>query len=232
MKKISLILSVFFISLILSSCSKEGCTDSTATNYDSKAKKNDGSCKYENNKTVDPDKININSESQYYYKLDGKIRSGIDGENNITTSVGHRAGVGLDTIYNCIWNSSIYIDSRPIKTMLEVHNGIYTFAREDFSNEKFVDFFAKGKHPFANSDDQGIVIEIQDDSGNIYISNEGDQTGSTFEIIENKLVETNTSFTYVKVYAKFNCIVYNKNNPSDKKTITEGVYVNHFEKSF
>ena len=26
------------------SCQKEGCTDSTATNYDSEAKKDDGSC--------------------------------------------------------------------------------------------------------------------------------------------------------------------------------------------
>jgi hypothetical protein len=30
----------------LVSCKKEGCTDSTATNYSSKAKKDDGSCKY------------------------------------------------------------------------------------------------------------------------------------------------------------------------------------------
>ncbi|MDP4797825.1 MAG: hypothetical protein NWR50_03090 [Crocinitomicaceae bacterium] len=29
------------------SCKKEGCTDETATNYDSKAKKDDGSCEYE-----------------------------------------------------------------------------------------------------------------------------------------------------------------------------------------
>jgi hypothetical protein len=29
------------------SCKKEGCTDSTASNYDSKAKKNDGSCVYD-----------------------------------------------------------------------------------------------------------------------------------------------------------------------------------------
>ena len=29
------------------SCKKDGCTDETATNYDSKAKKDDGSCVYE-----------------------------------------------------------------------------------------------------------------------------------------------------------------------------------------
>lgn len=30
----------------MTSCKKEGCTDSTATNYDSKAKKDDGTCEY------------------------------------------------------------------------------------------------------------------------------------------------------------------------------------------
>jgi len=33
-------------SLVLGSCKKEGCTDATATNYDEKAKDDDGSCKF------------------------------------------------------------------------------------------------------------------------------------------------------------------------------------------
>lgn len=37
--------------IVLSACKKEGCTDSTATNYNSKAKKDDGSCLYD---TTDP----------------------------------------------------------------------------------------------------------------------------------------------------------------------------------
>lgn len=35
-----------FATLGLVSCKKEGCTDNTATNYNSKAKKDDGSCTY------------------------------------------------------------------------------------------------------------------------------------------------------------------------------------------
>lgn len=40
---------IFAGALLLNSCSKEGCTDPLATNYDEKAKKDDNSCLYENN---------------------------------------------------------------------------------------------------------------------------------------------------------------------------------------
>ena len=37
---------VFFISILFSSCSKTGCADTVANNFDSKAKKENGSCNY------------------------------------------------------------------------------------------------------------------------------------------------------------------------------------------
>ena len=57
MQKTQLILAALLIGLmgttILSSCKKEGCTDSKANNYDEDAKKDDNSCTYPT--------ININS---------------------------------------------------------------------------------------------------------------------------------------------------------------------------
>lgn len=47
MTKISFIAVVGIVALSVVSCKPEGCTDESATNYDSKAKKNDGSCTYE-----------------------------------------------------------------------------------------------------------------------------------------------------------------------------------------
>lgn len=47
MKNISLILLTLFLVFGISSCKKEGCTDVDALNYDSKADKNDNSCKYD-----------------------------------------------------------------------------------------------------------------------------------------------------------------------------------------
>lgn len=49
MRKKHLILVIFVFSIL--GCRKQGCTDSSALNYDSKAKKNDGSCIY----AVEPD---------------------------------------------------------------------------------------------------------------------------------------------------------------------------------
>lgn len=45
MRKITLLLSaISIIAITSSSCKKKGCTDENATNYDSKAKKDDGNC--------------------------------------------------------------------------------------------------------------------------------------------------------------------------------------------
>lgn len=47
MKKATIILCLSLIgATMITSCKKEGCTDSTATNYDKKAKKDNGTCEY------------------------------------------------------------------------------------------------------------------------------------------------------------------------------------------
>lgn len=49
----------------VSSCKKEGCVDSTATNYNEKAKKDDGSCKYDPTNTIITGNITSNTTWSY-----------------------------------------------------------------------------------------------------------------------------------------------------------------------
>ena len=44
---IALIFALLISGISFQSCKKEGCTDETATNYDSEAEKDDDSCEYE-----------------------------------------------------------------------------------------------------------------------------------------------------------------------------------------
>lgn len=48
MKKVTftVLTGMAFVAVLATGCKKEGCTDSAATNYDSEAKKDDGSCSY------------------------------------------------------------------------------------------------------------------------------------------------------------------------------------------
>jgi hypothetical protein len=60
------IFNIFFIAILgltTFSCGKKGCTDIDASNYDSKAKKNDGSCEYISGCT-DPNSLNYNANAQ------------------------------------------------------------------------------------------------------------------------------------------------------------------------
>lgn len=74
MSKNKIIIAAALLGVTAISCKKEGCTDSTATNYNEEAKKDDGSCKFET-KTPEPEELVI--PANYEFK---------DGDGNSTVS--------------------------------------------------------------------------------------------------------------------------------------------------
>ncbi len=72
------IATIVAATLSVSSCKKKGCTDSTATNYSEKAKKDDGSCQYAeetNNNEIVQGNITSNTtwSNDKIYELKGKV---------------------------------------------------------------------------------------------------------------------------------------------------------------
>jgi hypothetical protein len=66
---------IAFLSFSVTSCSTEGCTDSTATNYDEKADEDDGSCTYEREAILGS------------YSVSGTIACGETGNTTVTGAI-------------------------------------------------------------------------------------------------------------------------------------------------
>jgi len=91
-KSLSIIILVLLGVLALTGCKKEGCTDSSAINHDSSAKKNDGSCIYEGITEIEirncdlvPYEIYIDAEPKYSVPAeDNNNNFNCDGIINLT----------------------------------------------------------------------------------------------------------------------------------------------------
>ncbi|MGV3599066.1 MAG: hypothetical protein ACO1PI_14475 [Bacteroidota bacterium] len=94
------------------------------------------------------------------------------------------------------------------------------------SEANFLALFAPGNRTYT-ADIAEITLRTNELGVKVWSTTAGDQTGSTFEITQSASTGTPAD-PKVKAVIKFNCKVYNIANPTESKTITQGIIVAEF----
>ena len=173
--------------------------------------------------------LNINSDYQAKYTLNGASVSDVNGgsdfimSNSVDAST-NPIGFGPSTFaYSCsIGKASNDVGIDILKGTITLPNG-----GSPPSDSAFYALFPVGTALFSAGAANGVVISYWDGTTS-WRSDLGtaDQTGSLFTIVDRKTVAS--SYYDVKVYATFNCKLYDGNG--NVKTVTNGTFIGSFEK--
>lgn len=175
--------------------------------------------------TPAPAVIDINHESVVKYSVEGTAFSypsaGISGGMGTSLSLASSMDETSTASYD-------YGFSGGTATYFSVAKGtIHTPGIGRPDENAFRAFFVVGNVNYSPDNLNGIKIKHRDSDGIMWTTDKGsgNQTGSVFKIEAVK--ETNNGYQNVKVYATFNCKLYNDNGNS--KTLTNGKFVGYFE---
>lgn len=136
MKPNKVFILIFILAGSLISCKKEGCTDSSAVNYDADAKKDNGTCVFPE---PEPDPRDpylgdyLVTDTLYMF---GSFYEAVTYTLNVSTG-----GTSSDTIYlNNLWNDgdnyyAIMTDSSFSMPSQQVSGPYYTSGQGDFNSE-------------------------------------------------------------------------------------------------
>lgn len=133
--------------LTITSCKKEGCTDSNAMNYNSEAEKDDGSCTY---KTVE--------KTPFTAKIDGEKFVHTD----LTAVKEPSFGMPEDVINITAEKGDAYIE---IKVPHNISTGTYTF--DDGQVGSITGIYEDGIVMFSSEQDSGSLKISSNSDGNI-----------------------------------------------------------------
>lgn len=225
MKTIILLTTTGMLISLMLSC-KKGCTDEQATNYNSKAKKDDGSCTYSNAHEVTLDDEILFFEMDFDgMEQDEKV--GYDDYEMYSSSYKNYSGGES----HAVMFTSIFSNLNQKQRSFNITKGILVYPGNWTAPETdYEAFFAPGVYEYdENGSEEGIVISFTDANGVDYITNVGAQPGSSkFEIMDSR-EEFDGSTQRMKVLCEFTCKIYEVDNPSVSHTITNGVFLGYFD---
>lgn len=225
MKTIILLITIVMSGWLMLSC-KKGCTDEDATNYNAKAKRDDGSCTYSN-----AHEVTLDDEILFFgMDFDGVAQEekvGYDDYEMYSSSYKNYSGGDSHAVMftSVFSNLSQKQRSFNITKGILVYPGNWTAPEADYEA-----FFAPGVYDYdENGSEEGIVISFTDANGVDYITNIGAQSASSkFEIVDSR-EEFDGSTQRMKVLCEFTCKIYEVDNPSISHTITNGLFLGYFD---
>lgn len=163
--------------------------------------------------------LTATSPVQFWGKIDGEV-TGYQAPTHIPM-------FEVDSTANADSVTASYgagvVDSARIGVMAK--RGKITYAKGGtVSGPLFGSLFSAGSYNFTQD-----ITEITYFAGNsgVYSTTAGDQSGSSFQITDMTSTGTNENPRF-KVVMKFNCKVYNVSDPSQSKTIADGIMVAEF----
>ncbi len=159
--------------------------------------------------------IDVNSTPQVSYSLDGTAVS------YVTDGTNFFGGSGSSGNTNWTYDSGI---DDGTNSYFNITKGTITTAGGSPDDATFKTLFPIASAPYSVNAANGVEVSIWDSNHVQWSTSLGNQTGSTFNIVQTKDEQQN--YLYVKTYITFSCKVYNAGGAM--KTITNGKYVGHF----
>jgi hypothetical protein len=177
-----------------------------------------------NNNNNNSNTITINSTPQFSGTINGTNYSLVNGAT-------YSSGVSSNKLIGSPSNASYASMIGNVNTnqpYFTIYKGTIVFTGSTPDTSAFDAFFPVSAISFSQNNVNGIDIDWIDPSGNLYSTSFGSasQSGSAFTILA-KQVSTIAGYQNVKVFAKFNCTLYNSAGASFP--LTNGIYVGYFE---
>jgi hypothetical protein len=179
--------------------------------------------------TPTPTALTINSSYRATYSLDGTAVSNVYGDAGFNMSYGAGGGISSDGINP----STRYFDGSVTDANdkgITITKGTLSVASGGYpSDTAFRAFFPAGSYSYSPAgavNPAGIVVGYYDGT-TFWTTDKGtaNQTGSAFSIVASQNVTGRSDYT-MKVYATFNCKLYDGNG--NVKTLTSGVFIGDF----
>lgn len=171
--------------------------------------------------TPTPPTLTTSSPIQFWGIVDGGVESYTAGGGSQIAYTSRDSIEQDDTIYN-IYSGGV-VNTLTLLRIATIRGTSWYPEGTGISEADFLAFFSTGVKPFS----PGLLDIEYFDGTTQYISSEGDQTGSTFEITD--MVSTGTpAAPKCKVVMKYTCKVYKPGSPTDVKEIKDAVMVAEF----